>query len=144
MANANRHALALLAASTNAGVKCHVIGNHADLGQRIRPIANQGRAFHRRTNLAVFNQIGFRSAEDEFAGGDIHLPAAEIHRVKPALHTAQHFFGRMGAAQHHRVCHARHGAMRIALAAAIAGWGHTHQPGILAVLQEANQDAIFN
>ena len=34
--------------------------------------------------------------------------------------------------------------MRIALAAAIAGGGHTHQPGILAVLQEPNQDAIFN
>ena len=144
MANANRHALALLAASTNAGIKCHVIGDHADLGQRIRPIANERGALHRRADLAVFNQVGFRCAEDEFAGGDIHLPAAEIHRIKAALHTAQHFFGRMGAAQHHRVCHARHGAMRIALAAAIASGGHAHQPGILPILQESNQDAVFN
>ena len=144
MANANRHALALFAASTNAGVECHVIGNHADLGQRIRAIADQRCTLHRRADLAVFNQVSFRSAEDEFAGGDIHLPAAEIHRVKPALHTAQNFFGRMGTAQHHRVCHARHGAMRIALAATIAGGRHAHQPGILAILQEPNQDAIFN
>ena len=144
MANANRHALALLAASANAGVECHVIGNHADLRQRIRPIADQGRALHRRADLTVFNQVSFRCAKDEFAGGDIHLPAAEIHRVKPALHTAQHLFRRMGTAQHHRIRHARHRRMRIALAAAIAGGGHAHQPGILPILQEPNQDAIFN
>ena len=34
--------------------------------------------------------------------------------------------------------------MRIALAATIAGGRHAHQPGILAILQEPNQDAIFN
>ena len=34
--------------------------------------------------------------------------------------------------------------MRIALAPAIAGGRHAHQPSILPILQKANQDAIFN
>src|ERR1700722_12411047 len=34
--------------------------------------------------------------------------------------------------------------MRIALAAAVAGWLHVHQPGILAVLHVANQNAVLD
>src|SRR3954466_7867009 len=42
--DADRHALAFLAARAHSGVECHVVADHRHARQRIRPVADDGRA----------------------------------------------------------------------------------------------------
>src|SRR5262249_7186328 len=88
LADADRHALAVLAAGADALVELHVVADHRDAGERIRPVADQHRALDRRTDLAVLDQVRFGGVEHELARGDVDLAAAEIDRVEPALDRA--------------------------------------------------------
>ena len=42
LADADRHALAFLAADADAGVELHVVADHADAGQRVGAVADRG------------------------------------------------------------------------------------------------------
>ena len=53
-----------------------------DPGQRRGAVADQGRALHRRGDLAVLDQIGLGALEDELAVGDVHLAAADSWRSR--------------------------------------------------------------
>src|SRR5262249_15534632 len=70
LADADRHTLAVLAAGADPVVEAEVVADHRDLGQRVRAIADQGRALDRGTDFAVLDQVCFRCGEDEFAAGD--------------------------------------------------------------------------
>jgi len=55
LADANRHALPILAAGADAGIQCHVIAYHRDAGHGVRAVADQRCAFDRRGDSAVFD-----------------------------------------------------------------------------------------
>ena len=58
LADADRHALAVLAASANAVVQPHIVADHRNAVQVSRPIADQHGALDRRADLAVLDAIG--------------------------------------------------------------------------------------
>src|SRR5271165_4124051 len=58
LADADRNVLTLLAAGAYALVELKVVAHHADPGQDIRTIADQGRALERRSQLAVLDGVG--------------------------------------------------------------------------------------
>src|SRR5690606_23953554 len=87
---------------------------------------------------------GLGGGEDELAGGDIHLPAAEIHRIETALHAREDLARVVRAAQHDGVGHARHRDMGVAFASTVAGGAAAHQPAVLPVLDEADEDAVLD
>ena len=116
----------------------------ADAREHVGAVADQRRALHRRGDPAVLDQVGLAGREDELAAGDVDLAAAERHRVEPALDRADDVLGVVLAGQHERVGHARHRRMREALAAAVAGGRHPHQPGVEPVLQVAAEDAVLD
>ena len=60
------------------------------------------------------------------------------------LDAGNDFIGRLAAGLHEGVGHARHGRMGVTLAAAVAGWRHIHEPGILAIMQITHQDAVLD
>ena len=100
--------------------------------------------FKRRADLAVLDLVGLGALEHVFARGDVDLAAAEIRGVDAVLHRGENLGGIALARQHVGVGHARHRHMGIALAAAVAGRLHVHQPGVLAVLHVADQDAVLD
>src|SRR5690348_14286629 len=53
LADANRHALAVLAAGADAGVERKVVADHADAVEVRRAVADQHRTLQRRADLAV-------------------------------------------------------------------------------------------
>ena len=79
-----------------------------------------------------------------FAGGDVDLTAAEIHRVDAVLDRCDDLARLAVARQHVGVGHARHRHMRVGFAPAVAGRLHVHQPRILAVLHVADEDAVLD
>jgi hypothetical protein len=109
-----------------------------------RPVADQHRALQRRTDLAIFDLVGLGALEHIFARGDVDLAPAKIGGVDAVFDRGDDFGGIAMARQHVGVRHARHRHMRITLAAAIAGRLHVHQPGILAVLHVADEDAVLD
>src|SRR5947208_11822960 len=82
LADADRHALAVLAAGADAGVERHVVAHHADLGQRLGTGADQRGALDWRAELAVLDQVAFGDGEHELARHDVDLAAAEIGAVE--------------------------------------------------------------
>src|SRR5215472_587688 len=54
LADADRHALTVLAAGADTVIKPKILANHRDFGQRVRSVANQGGTFDRRPDFAVF------------------------------------------------------------------------------------------
>src|ERR1700675_2598523 len=85
LADADGHALALFAASADAGIEREIVADHGDPREHVGAGADQRRAFHRISDLAVFDHVRFGRREDELAAGDVDLAAAEIDRVEPAL-----------------------------------------------------------
>src|SRR5690348_13633925 len=65
LADAHRHALAVLAASADPAIEREIIADHGDLRQRIGTVADEGRALYRLAELAVLNEIGFGRREHE-------------------------------------------------------------------------------
>src|SRR5471032_1129025 len=82
LADADRHALAFLAAHADARIELHVVADHRDAVKHFRTIADQRGALDRIGDLAVFDHIRFAGREHELAVGDIDLAAAEIDRVQ--------------------------------------------------------------
>ena len=109
-----------------------------------RPVADQHRALQGGAELAVLDLVGLGALEHVFARGDVDLAAAEIRGVDAVLHRGQNFCGIAAAGQHVGVGHARHRHVGIALAAAVAGGLHVHQPRVLAVLHVADQNAVLD
>lgn len=78
LSHAHRHALPVLAAGADAGVEFEVVAHHADAGQDVRAVADQGGALDRAGDPAVLDQVRLARREHELAGGDVHLTAAEV------------------------------------------------------------------
>ena len=57
LAHTDRHALAFLAAGANPAVELHVVADHGDALEALGAAANQGGAFDRVLDLAVFDPI---------------------------------------------------------------------------------------
>src|SRR5439155_705265 len=81
----HRDRLALLATGANALVELEVATDARDARQRIGTVADQRRALDRRGHAPVLDQVGLARREDELPARDVHLPAAEGHRIEPAL-----------------------------------------------------------
>src|ERR1700741_455115 len=86
LADPDRHALSLLAAGADAGVELQVVADHAHAGERVGPVADERRAFHRVRDLAVLDEIGLGGGEHELAVGDVDLAAAEVGGVEALAH----------------------------------------------------------
>ena len=67
LADADRHALAVLAAGADAGVEREIVADHGDPVQIGRPVADQDRALQRRADLAVLDFVGLGALEYVFA-----------------------------------------------------------------------------
>src|SRR6202012_4362329 len=91
LADADRHALAVLATGADAGVEREVIADHGDAMQVGRSVADQHRALQRRADLAILDLVRFRALEHVFARGDVDLAAAEIGGIDAVLHRGQNF-----------------------------------------------------
>src|SRR6185503_9392967 len=98
--------------------------------ERLRTVATQCRAFDRRRHFAVFNQVSLRSAEREFAAGDIDLAAAELHGVKSALDRPYYVFLCVRALEHECVCHSRQRHVPVTLPSSISRALRLHEPGV--------------
>src|SRR5476649_2360080 len=144
LADAHRHALAILAAGADAGIERHVVADHADAGERLGARANQRRALDRLAELAVLDQVTLGDAEHELARDDVDLAAAEVGAVEALLDGGNDLLGILVAAQHEGVGHARHRRIGVALPSAVAGRLHTHQARIHAVLHQADQSAVLD
>src|SRR6266567_4039857 len=85
LADADRHALAVLAAGADAGIQREIVADHGDPVQVGRPVADQHRALQRRAELAVLDLVGLGALEYVFARGDVDLAATEIRGVDAVL-----------------------------------------------------------
>src|SRR5688500_4958254 len=81
LADADRHALAFLAAGADTRIEREVVADHGDARQHVGAVADQGGALHRMRDLAVLDQVGLRGREHELAAGDVDLAAAEVGGV---------------------------------------------------------------
>src|SRR5712671_5227730 len=63
LADADRYALAVLAAGADAGVEGEVVADHADLVEVGRAIADQHRAFQRSADPAILDLVGLDHVE---------------------------------------------------------------------------------
>src|SRR5580692_9987953 len=144
LADADRDALAVLAASADAVIELEIVADHRHPVQVGRPVADQHGALDRRTDFAVLEPIGFRALEHVFARGDVDLAAAEIDGVDAVLHRGDDLARIAVAGQHVGVGHARHRHMGKAFAPAVARGLHAHQAGVLAVLHVADQSAVLD
>jgi hypothetical protein len=73
-----------------------------DAGQRVGAVADQHGALDRRPDLAVLDPVGLGAGEDELAGGDVDLAAAEGDGVDAVLDRGEDF-RRVGRAGEHEV-----------------------------------------
>ena len=96
------------------------------------------------TDPAKLAQLCASALEDEIAGGDVNLPAAEIRGVNAVFQLGEHFAGVALSAQHKCIGHARHDGMGETFAPTIACGLNAHKPRILAILHIANEDSVFN
>ncbi len=87
------HALAFFPAGADAFIEAQIVAHHRDILQRLRAIADERCIFDRRSDFAVFDEVGFAGGEDKLAIGDVHLAAAKVHRVKAAFDGAQNVLG---------------------------------------------------
>src|SRR5271155_2088122 len=78
LADADRHALAVLAAGADAVVERKIVADHGDAVQVGRSVADQHGALDRCADLAVLDAIGLGALEHVFARSDVDLAAAEI------------------------------------------------------------------
>src|SRR5207248_8885210 len=76
LADAHRHALALLAAGPHARIELHVVADHRHARERVRPVAHDGGALHGVQDLAVFDPERLAGGEHELAGRDVNLTTA--------------------------------------------------------------------
>src|SRR5512134_3796806 len=82
LANADRHALAVLAAGADAQVEFHVVADHLHSGQGVGTVADQRGSLDEGSDAAVFDQVGLGRGEQELAVGDVDLATAEVGGIK--------------------------------------------------------------
>src|SRR5262249_9498997 len=140
-AHTHGHALPFLAARADAFVELEVVAHHADVLQRLGPVADQGGVAHRAPEPAVLDHVPLRCGEDEIAAGDIPLPAAEIAAVHALRHRADDLFGVAFAGEHEGVGHTRHRNVCVALAPSTTGRFGLEQRTRKLVLQVPAQHA---
>src|ERR1700722_13490495 len=87
-ANADRDALPVFAAGSDAFIHLEVVADHGDVLQRLRPVADQRGIANRGGDFAVLDQVSLRRREDKLSVGDVDLAAAEVDRVEAALDAA--------------------------------------------------------
>src|SRR6266487_5132061 len=63
LADADRHALAVLAAGADAGIEREIVADHGDAMQVGRPVADQHGALEGRAELAVLDSVGLGALE---------------------------------------------------------------------------------
>src|SRR6266567_643784 len=136
--------LPILAAGTDTLVHLEVMAYATHARERIRAVADEGGALDRPGDLAVLDQVGLARRENELAAGDVHLPAPEVDGVEAAGHRAEDLLRIVLPRQHEGVGHARHGRMRIGLAAAITGGLPAHQPRVEPVLHITHEHAVLD
>src|SRR5215471_2236590 len=144
LSDANGNTLPILPAGTDAWVELHVVSDHGDAGHGVRTITDKCRPLNRRADLAVFDLVSLGTREHEFAGRDVDLAAAELHRIDTVLDRAKDLFRLMLAAEHVGVGHARHHAAREGLPPAVTRRRHSHEAGVHAVLHETFQNSVLN
>src|SRR2546429_4571499 len=127
--NADGYGLAVFSAGTNTFIEFEIVADHGDPRQHIWAVADQSSALNRRRDLAIFDEISFRSRKHEFSIRDVDLPASEVHGVKPAFHRTHDVVRVIFTREHIGISHARHGDMLVTLAASVAGIGNAHQLG---------------
>src|SRR5258708_527466 len=142
--DADRHALAFLAAGADAGIELQIVPDHRDAGEHIRAVANERGALDGRAEPAVLDQVALAHREHELARGDVHLPAAEVHGVDAAIDGTDDFLGYVRSSQHVGVGHARHRDVCEGFPASVAGGCHAHEPGVEAILQVTAQDPVLD
>src|SRR5215212_8490490 len=144
LADAYRHALAVLAAGADTGVQRQIVADHRNAVQVGRAVADQHRALERRAHLAVLDLVRLGALEHVLPGRDVDLTAAEIGSIDAVLDRGEDFGGVALPGEHVGVGHAWHRHVRIALATAVAGRFHVHQPGVLAILHVADEDTVLD
>src|SRR5690606_39016018 len=144
LSDADGYALAFLAAGADAVVELEIVAHHGHARQHVRSIADERGALHGRTEPAVLDEIRFARREHELAGRDVHLAAAEVHRVDAAFDRGADSFRRVRPGAHVRVRHAWQRDVRERFAPAVAGRGHAQQTGVQFVLQIPAQHAVFD
>src|SRR3984957_319688 len=144
LADADRDALAVLAAGADAVVELEIVPDHRPPVQVGRPVADQHGALDRRADFAVLEPIGFGAFEHVFARSDVDLAAAEIDGVDAVLHRGDDLARVAVAGQHVGVGHARHRHMGETFAPAVSRGLHAHQAGVLAVLHVADQNTVLD
>src|SRR6266568_588486 len=144
LADADRDALTVLAASADAVVESEIVADHRNAMQVGRPIADQHGALDRRAKLAVVDAVSLGALKDVFARCDIDLAAAEIGGVDTVLDRGDYLAGFVRSCEHVSIGHAWHRHMGKALAPAVSGRLHAHQPRILAILHIADEYAVFD
>src|SRR5207342_1386542 len=92
LAGAHRGFLASLAA--DPGLHREVLADRVDRSQRLQAVADQRCAPAGPRHLPALDQVALRDAEDEVAGGGVHLPTAEGGRVEAALDLGDDLIGR--------------------------------------------------
>src|SRR5215469_10059965 len=70
LANADGYGLAVLTASANAIIELKIVADHRYAVQVGQSVADQHRAFDRRTYLAVLDAVSLGALEHIFARGD--------------------------------------------------------------------------
>src|SRR3954463_3020534 len=81
LADADRYALAFLAAGADARVERQIVADNRDPCEGVGSVADERCALHRVGHLAVLDHERLGRREDELAARDIDLPAAEIGGV---------------------------------------------------------------
>src|ERR1700693_3725982 len=143
-ADAHGDGLSVFAAGADAFVEFQIVAHHGDTGEDVGAVADQRGALDGCGHVAVFDEVGLGGGKDKFSAGDIHLAAAEVHRVHAVLDGADDVFRIVLAGKHVSVGHARHGNVFVALATAVARVGHAHQAGGKLVTEIALQDSLFD
>src|SRR5512145_2221092 len=85
LADADRNALAVLAARADAGIELEVVADHADAVEVGRAIPDQHGALERTPELAVRHLVGLGDLEHVLARRDVDLPAAEADGIDAVL-----------------------------------------------------------
>src|SRR5690606_33473515 len=142
--HAYRYRLPVLAAGADTAVQRQVVTDHGHLVHHLGTVPDQGRAFHRRGDFAILDQVGLTGGEHELAAGDIDLPAAEVGTVDAFLHRADDFLRIAFAGQHVGVGHPWHRQVRIGFAPTVARRRDAHQPRIQLVLDVALEHAVLD
>src|SRR5262245_41696764 len=144
LADAHRHALAVLAAGADAWVELEIVTYHPDPVEVGRAVADQHGSLQRLRQLAVLDLVGLGDLEHVLARRNVDLAAAEVDGVNPFSDRGNDLLRVALASEHVGVGHARHGHMGIALAPTVTGWLHAHETRVLTVLHIADQDAILD